>query len=428
MKDIADKLSAMPDGAKKTDLAFRLMKKSGGEMIPVLNGGRESIEKFIPTITTKFARLADQFNDKTVELMANMMQISVKLGTALMPVLSTITDLVISLATGFSSLPDWMQGTIAAVGGLVIALGPLVQVINGVLMAGRFVMALKIGATIATWAAALGPAMGVISAAFSGLLTFLSGTVLPALLAFFSGPVGWTVLAVAAVVAMAIAFRKPLGQFITWLGSVFKKGWDGFVNNILKKPIENYFKWWRKNWETAAGFVTGVFGKVKGAVVTVFGAVTGVVRGIIAGAFRFGAELFNNWIAALNNILKGLRQIPFLGLRLLPLLTPIKVPAFAEGGLVTRPTIAMVGEGGESEYIIPESKMDKALDRFMVKAQGITAGTRDIRINVTTGPVVQFGGEQYVTLSDMQAAMQATARSVLSSLRNPATRISVGLA
>jgi hypothetical protein len=236
------------------------------------------------------------------------------------------------------------------------------------------------------------------------------------------------VLAVAAVVAMAIAFRKPLGQFITWLGSVFKKGWDGFVNNILKKPIENYFKWWRKNWETAAGFVTGVFGKVKGAVVTVFGAVTGVVRGIIAGAFRFGAELFNNWIAALNNILKGLRQIPFLGLRLLPLLTPIKVPAFAEGGLVTRPTIAMVGEGGESEYIIPESKMDKALDRFMVKAQGITAGTRDIRINVTTGPVVQFGGEQYVTLSDMQAAMQATARSVLSSLRNPSTRISVGLA
>jgi hypothetical protein len=96
--------------------------------------------------------------------------------------------------------------------------------------------------------------------------------------------------------------------------------------------------------------------------------------------------------------------------------------------MVNKPTLAMVGEGGESEYIIPESKMDKALDRFMVKAQGITAGTRDIRIDVTTGPVVQFGGEQYVTISDMQAAMQATARSVLGSLRNPATRISVGLA
>ena len=425
---VSDKFKAMPDGAKKSALAIQLFGKSGADMIPLLNGGRKAVESLGITMTTKFAKGADDANDKLVVLQTKLLELSVKLGTALMPVLSTITDLVIRMATGFSSLPDWMQGTIAAVGGLVIALGPLVQILSGAMVVIKGIAALQLGATIAGWAGAIGPAMGVISAAFSGLLAFLSGTVLPALLAFFSGPVGWTVLAVAAVVAMAIAFRKPLGQFITWLGSVFKKGWDGFVNNILKKPIQNYFKWWRSNWEKAAGFVTGVFGKVKGAVVTVFGAVTGVVRGIIAGAFRFGAELFNNWIAALNNILKGLKQIPFLGLRLLPLLTPIKVPRFAKGGMVNKPTLAMVGEGGESEYIIPESKMDKALDRFMVKAQGITAGTRDISINVTTGPVVQFGGEQYVTISDMQAAMQATAKGVLNSLRNPATRISVGLA
>jgi hypothetical protein len=73
--------------------------------------------------------------------------------------------------------------------------------------------------------------------------------------------------------------------------------------------------------------------------------------------------------------------------------------------------------------------MDKALDRFMIKAQGINAGgDGNPTINITTGPVVQFGGEQYVTVSDMQAAMQATARGVLGSLRNPSTRISLGLA
>jgi hypothetical protein len=403
--------------------------------------------------------------------------------------------------------------------------------------------------------------MGVISAAFTGLLTFLSGTVLPALLAFFSGPVGWTVLAVAAVVAMAIAFREPLGKFITWLGSVFKKGWDGFVNNILKKPIQNYFKWWRSNWEKAAGFVTGVFGKVKGAVVTVFGAVTGVVRTIIAGAFRFGAELFNNWIAALNNILKGLKQIPFLGLRLLPLLTPIKVPAFAKGGYVDKPTIGLIGEAGP-EYVIPAAQMeainkmyaqrlkdmltdnerqfqeriafaaaggamatpagaaavtadakarldaanrDAQMRTEMAKAQRIGDLTRegnlslklsaaqssntlttwqpmqadmkeeqakvnewmkvqrdtmsnlldtgfntlinatasaveasrvnvDIRqdaqavVNIVTGPVLRFNDEDYVRIDDLRSAMQATAKSVFDSLRNPSTRIALGLA
>jgi hypothetical protein len=290
-------------------------------------------------------------------------------------------------------------------------------------------MALKIGATIATWAAALGPAMGVISAAFSGLLAFLSGTVLPALLAFFSGPVGWTVLAVAAVVAMAIAFREPLGKFITWLGSVFKKGWDGFVDNILKKPVEGYFKWWKKNWDTAKDIVGKVFKGLVGLVKAPMEGIAIVIRNTLRLVFRNLESAFNSFVVKYNNLVANIRKSPFGSLLgLLPNIPLLNIPKFAQGGVVTRPTVAMVGEGGESEYIIPESKMDKALDRFMVKAQGITAGTRDIRIDVTTGPVVQFGGEQYVTISDMQSAMQATARSVLSSLRNPSTRISVGLA
>jgi hypothetical protein len=486
MKDIADKLSAMPDGAKKTDLAFRLMKKSGGEMIPVLNGGRESIEKFIPTITTKFARLADQFNDKTVELMANMMQISVKLGTALMPVLSTITDLVIRMATGFSSLPDWMQGTIAAVGGLVIALGPLVQVISGVLGVAKLLSGLQIGVTIAGWAAALGPAMGVISAAFSGLLAFLSGTVLPALLAFFSGPVGWTVLAVAAVVAMAIAFREPLGKFITWLGSVFKKGWDGFVDNILKKPIEGYFKWWRKNWQTAANFLPTVFNTVKRTLVNIFTGLVGIMRGIMNSTMNLIVGGFNGVIALVNKVISKLRGIPLLSfLRFLPDLKPIKIPAFAQGGLVTKPTIAMVGEGGQNEFILPESRLkdfaqlnaelswqkllnsawlrslqpstgsDIARESFKRLEQQITdlgltgstpnknllvgnepkqlaihqTNTFDVEpiIQITTGPVIQFDNQRFVTLDEFEAGLRTAVRSVFDSLRNPATRIQLGL-
>jgi len=35
------------------------------------------------------------------------------------------------------------------------------------------------------------------------------------------------------------------------------------------------------------------------------------------------------------------------------------VGSFQEGGVVTRPTLALVGEGGEREFIIPESKFPK---------------------------------------------------------------------
>ena len=43
---------------------------------------------------------------------------------------------------------------------------------------------------------------------------------------------------------------------------------------------------------------------------------------------------------------------------------------FAEGGFVTGPTSAVVGEGGEPEYIIPASKMRAAMGRYASGARG----------------------------------------------------------
>ena len=510
MKEVADKFAAMPEAQKRASLAFQLFSKSGASLIPVLNDGRKGVESFSVTMTTKFAKAADELNDDTVVMAARLLALSVTIGEKLMPHLNNLTDMVISLADGFAAMPGWLQGTIAGVAGLLLVLPTLVSTLSGLIGIVKVISGLKLAATIASWAAAAGPAMAVISAAFTGLLTFLTGTLLPALLAFFSGPVGWTVLAVAAVVAMAIAFRKPLGQFITWLGSVFKKGWDGFVDNILKKPLTAYFKWWRKNWEAIGGFVLTVFKNVRGAVVTVFGAITGTIRGVIAGAFGFAASIFNDWIAAVNNIIKGLKNIPFLGLRLLPVLQQIKIPKFAEGGVVRKPTLAMVGEGGEPEYIIPQSKLktlfgglsfltssgkpiesmstdmvDTLLARMTenkplattprsasgssstntgsqsnnsapllelptwlqeqtmkqyslltnatakaIESADIKVGVvqlSDPSITITTGPVLQFNGQDYVTVNDLRDALQATAKAVLNSLRNPSTRISLGL-
>jgi hypothetical protein len=44
--------------------------------------------------------------------------------------------------------------------------------------------------------------------------------------------------------------------------------------------------------------------------------------------------------------------------------------AFAEGGFVTNPTRALIGEGGEPEYVIPQSKMTAAMSRYSRGARG----------------------------------------------------------
>jgi len=49
--------------------------------------------------------------------------------------------------------------------------------------------------------------------------------------------------------------------------------------------------------------------------------------------------------------------------------TPVS-PGFAEGGYVSGPTRALIGEGGEPEYIIPESKMRESMSRYSRGARG----------------------------------------------------------
>jgi hypothetical protein len=46
------------------------------------------------------------------------------------------------------------------------------------------------------------------------------------------------------------------------------------------------------------------------------------------------------------------------------------IPGYAEGGYVSRPTRALVGEGGQGEYVIPENKMRESMARYSRGARG----------------------------------------------------------
>jgi len=119
----------------------------------------------------------------------------------------------------------------------------------------------------------------------------------------------------------------------------------------------------------------------------------------------------------------------------------------AEGDYVTGPTNAIVGEGGQPEYVIPESKMDGALSRWNEGARGddvlsdspsaggesggSSGGALDVNYNVT-----QINGMNFVTEEQFQAGMNKAAKQgsqmgsamTLGRLRNsPTTRRKVGI-
>lgn len=100
---------------------------------------------------------------------------------------------------------------------------------------------------------------------------------------------------------------------------------------------------------------------------------------------------------------------------------------FAEGGYITRPTSALIGERGENEYLIPESKMNSAIKRYtrgargesVVEGSGETSAAGRKRsgatVNISTGPVMQMDGQDYVTVSDLNEAVGNVAAAMSSS-------------
>jgi hypothetical protein len=88
--------------------------------------------------------------------------------------------------------------------------------------------------------------------------------------------------------------------------------------------------------------------------------------------------------------------------------------AFAKGGMVTKPTLGLIGEGGESEYIVPESKAQNFAMNYLMGARGAAAIPRfaeggytgNANVSIQTGPVTQMNGANYVTTQQMSMAVK----------------------
>ena len=123
------------------------------------------------------------------------------------------------------------------------------------------------------------------------------------------------------------------------------------------------------------------------------------------------------------------------------------IKPFASGGMATRPTVGLVGEAGEDEYIIPASKMAQSMQRYTARARGeaVIPGTGQSSSggesgSTTTvnysGPVLNFNSEEFVPKSAIgeiiNSAASRGARAgearTLSTLQNSRSRRSnIGL-
>ena len=491
MLRVADKFKAMPDGAAKTAAAMDLFGKAGADMIPLLNGGRASIESLTATMTTKFAKGADAANDKMAELQAKLAGVGAKLGEALLPAITALTGFVVALVDGFGKLPEPLQQAIGILGILAIGLAALAPIIMSVVsLLGGLAGALP---AVAGALGAVVPALTAVGSAIGGFLAAAGALI------------SWPVLLVAALVAAAVAifvfrdkiaeFFQGIGQLIAgWVESLWEWGepirafwigiWDGLVE--LAAPVlealteavgnafatmlelayqvfvEPYVKLWeglqtvggllvkslQDAWGGFSKWITGIFQAIGDTfrrlfvdpITKAFTFVVNTGKAALRGLLQWGANVINGIIRLINNLIDGINRVrSALGMSTFGKLGEVKVPAFAQGGYVTGPTLGLIGEAG-SEYVVPERKAAAFASNYLAGARGAAAiPTRagssstaaaggPVTVNLTTGPVMQQAdGTRAVALEEVERLVRQGVADTVRQLRTPGGRYALGV-
>jgi hypothetical protein len=414
MLEISDRFAKMPDGAEKSALAMQLFGKSGVELIPMLNQGRDALEQYQATISGDMAKSADEFNDSLNAIGRSLSGPFNEAVTALLPAITSIAQGIVGIIKAFTALPQPVQATLLVIGGLLTALVALAPAISAIV---------SIGSAIAGLFAA-GGVLASAGSVIAGLAT--------AFIVLITGPVGIVALLVAAGVAI-YAFRDQIGAafnaVVNFIGGAFNK-----IGDLLKAGAQAYMDYYVK---PILGFFKGlydgavaIFGRIGSAIGGAFQTVVATIKNVFRSVLQYLADRVNFAAGLINVLIRSFNRLPAPDIPLVPTLS---VPAFAQGGTVNRPTLAMVGEGGQREYIIPESKMAAASSNFLAGARGgavlagAASGGGTPTINITTGPVMEFDGQRYVTVTDMERAMRLTAEGVLGRIRTPAARTALGI-
>jgi hypothetical protein len=411
---IADSFAAMEDPARKAALAQSLFGKGGQDLIPMLEMGSKAINAYEATVSTDMAKAADKFNESLSAISRSLGGPFNEAVTALLPAITSIAQGIVGIIKAFTALPRPVQATLLVIGGLLTALVALAPAISAII---------SIGGAIAGLFAA-GGALASAGSIIAGIAT--------AFIVLITGPVGIVALLVAAGVAI-YAFRDQIGAafkaVVDFIGGAFNKigellraGARAYMDYYVK-PILGFFK---RLYDGAVA----IFGKIGSAIGKAFEAVVGTIKNVFRSVLQYLADRVNFAAGLINVLIKAFNKLPAPDIPLIPQLT---VPAFAQGGVVNRPTLAMVGEGGEREYVVPESKMAAASSNYLAGARGgavlagAASGGGTPTINITTGPVMEFDGQRYVTVTDMERAMRATAEGVLGRIRTPAARTALGI-
>lgn len=393
--EISDKIKAMDDRTLAAANAAEIFGTGmGAKLIPIMNQGSEAIKNLSTGFTQLSAERMAKLNDDIAQMGEKFNVLKVQLTEAVLPVLSKLVDIIGKGASAFAKLPGPIKGITVVLALLVPAILAIAPVFASLVISFKAIAAIKLGAALA----------GIIPA-----VTSLIGIFAPLL------PGAAIVLGITALVALFVKFRVQIGQFLQGLAEA------------LIAPFKMYFN-----------YVTETFKKIVGGISAAFNAIPNIVKRAMNAATA-PLRAFLNFLSTVLQRLRlvnrersksgGRRRQRGGG----------EGNRYAKGGVVSSPELALVGEGGDTEYIIPSRKAAKFSQNYLAgirgaaaiprMAEGGVATPRTANVSITTGNVTQMNNQNFVTLNDLSRAVQSGVDQTLNILQNDIkTRRELGLA
>lgn len=211
------------------------------------------------------------------------------------------------------------------------------------------------------------------------------------------------------LVAVFKALYDSLSQIITEVAGFLSASWDSISSSVslFLETIKGYFdsalawikKSWNDTWNAISSFVAPIFTAIKKVISDGWNYIKNIFTEATAPVSNAWSNLWSgltstvslawtaventikasiNWILEkVNTVINAINSVAQKGASAFGA-TAIKIPTIpllANGGIITSPTLAMVGEGGEPEAVMPLSKLN----------QFAGAGAGGITVNINGG-------------------------------------------
>lgn len=174
-----------------------------------------------------------------------------------------------------------------------------------------------------------------------------------------------------------------LNGVITFIKGVFTGNWTTAWNGI--KKIFNTIWNGMKNTVTTVvtfikDFISNAFNIIKRTITTIMNTVKSTISNVWNGIWSAVKNVINCIIGGLNSLIRGINKISFDVPNWVPVIGGKKwgfnipnIPKLAQGGIVDKPTVAMIGEAGK-EAVMPLENNTGWIDELAEKLSGKFGG------------------------------------------------------